>query len=92
MNIEIYTDVYKIKVAELILNIQNIEFGIPITLNQQPDLNEIPKFYQNGNGNFWVAKVEGNLVGTIALLDIGNNKGALRREERRDLYQVHRAS
>jgi len=79
VNIEIYTDVYKKKVAELILNIQNKEFGIPITLNQQPDLNEIPKFYQNGNGNFWVAKVEGNLVGTIALLDIGNNKGALRK-------------
>jgi len=79
LNIEIYTDVYKNSVAELILNIQNKEFGIPITLNQQPDLNEIPKFYQIGNGNFWIAIVEGNLIGTIALLDIGNNKSALRK-------------
>jgi len=79
VNIEIYTDIYKNRVADLILNIQNKEFGIPITLNQQPDLNEIPKFYQVGNGNFWIAKVEENLIGTIALLDIGNNKSALRK-------------
>ncbi len=51
VNIEIYTANYKKRVADLILNIQNEEFGIPITLNQQPDLNEISKFYQAGNGN-----------------------------------------
>jgi N-acetylglutamate synthase-like GNAT family acetyltransferase len=79
LNIEPYTDIYKNSVADFILNIQNGEFGIPITLDQQPDLSEIPKFYQSGNGNFWVAKDGDRLIGTIALLDIGNGKSALRK-------------
>ena len=79
VSIEIYTDIYKNRVADLILSIQNEEFGIPITLDDQPDLNEIPIFYQAGNGNFWIAKVEDNVIGTIALLDIGNGKSALRK-------------
>jgi N-acetylglutamate synthase-like GNAT family acetyltransferase len=77
--IETYTEIYKNRIADLILNIQNEEFGIPITLDQQPDLNEIPKFYQAANGNFWIAKIEDKLIGTIALLDIGNGKTALRK-------------
>ena len=79
VNIEIYKDIDKIKVADLILEIQNEEFGIPITLNQQPDLSEISKFYQTGNSNFWIAKVGDKLIGTIALLDIGNDQTALRK-------------
>ncbi len=78
-SIEIYTDNYKEIVIDLILSIQNGEFGIPITREQQPDLNEIPAFYQVGNGNFWIAKLAEKVIGTIALLDIGNNKGALRK-------------
>ena len=77
--IEVYTDIYKDSVADLILSIQNGEFGIPITIKQQPDLNEIPKFYQENNGNFWIAKLGDKVIGTIALLDIGNNKSALRK-------------
>lgn len=77
--IEIYTDTYKENAIDLILSIQNEEFGIPITRQQQPDLNEIPKFYQKNKGNFWIAKIDNKVVGTIALLDIGNNKSALRK-------------
>ena len=79
VNIEIYTDIYKKGVIDLILGIQNDEFKIPITLDLQPDLNEIPKFYQVNNGNFWIAKVDDKVIGTIALLDIGNNQVALRK-------------
>ena len=79
VNIEIYMDINKKDVADLILHIQNIEFGIPITLEMQPDLNEIPGFYQINNGNFWVAKIDNKIIGTISLLDIGNRKGALRK-------------
>ena len=77
--IEIYTDEHKNDVADLILNIQNREFGIPITLELQPDLNKIPEYYQTKNGNFWIAKIHDEVVGTISLLDIGNYKGALRK-------------
>ena len=79
VRIETYTDIYKKDVAGLILHIQNNEFGIPITLALQPDLNEIPEFYQTNNGNFWIAKIEGKIIGTISLLDIGDRKGALRK-------------
>ncbi|MEN3368187.1 MAG: hypothetical protein V7609_330 [Verrucomicrobiota bacterium] len=66
-------------VGALIVGIQRDEFQIPITLEDQPDLQDIPAFYQQGAGNFWVALSEGEVVGTVALLDIGNHQGALRK-------------
>ncbi|WP_029000286.1 GNAT family N-acetyltransferase [Azohydromonas australica] len=67
-------------VVSVIVPIQQAEFGIPITLEAQPDLQDIPGFYQRGHGNFWVAETEGGeIVGTVALLDIGQQQGALRK-------------
>jgi N-acetylglutamate synthase-like GNAT family acetyltransferase len=67
-------------VLELILKIQREEFGIQISADQQPDLREIPSFYQVDHGNFWVAlSADDQLVGTIALLDIGSSRAALRK-------------
>lgn len=66
-------------VRELIVSIQRAEFGIEITAEHQPDLFDIPGFYQVGIGNFWVALAGSRLVGTISLLDIGNRQGALRK-------------
>jgi N-acetylglutamate synthase-like GNAT family acetyltransferase len=77
--IEPYTDFHKKEVVDLILGIQINEFGIPITLAAQPDLEAIPTFYQTNKGNFWIAKVEDKVIGTISLLDIGNQQGALRK-------------
>lgn len=56
---------------DLILSIQRDEYGIAITAQDQPDLNDIPAFYRTGAGDFWVARADGQLVGTIALKDIG---------------------
>ena len=67
------------QIVELILTIQQKEFFVPITINEQQDLLNIPTFYQQGNGNFWVAKHEGNVVGTIALIDCGENIGTIRK-------------
>lgn len=66
-------------VIDVILSIQRDEFGVPITVEDQPDLLDIPGFYQQGGGNFWVALEDGEVVGTIALRDIGNHQGALRK-------------
>jgi GNAT superfamily N-acetyltransferase len=66
-------------VAAVIVPIQQREFGIPITLEAQPDLADIAGFYQHGNGNFWVAEADARIVGTIGLLDIGNGAVALRK-------------
>lgn len=40
---------------------------------------DIPGFYQRGVGNFWVALNDGEVVGTVALLDIGDGNAALRK-------------
>ena len=67
------------QIFQLILPIQREEFGIPVTREDQPDLEDIGRFYQNGAGNFWVAMDQGVVVGTIALKDIENNQVALRK-------------
>lgn len=66
-------------VVDVILPIQRIEFDIPISLEAQPDLQDIAGFYQKGLGNFWVALNKGEVVGTVALVDIGMNQVALRK-------------
>ena len=74
-----YAHEYAEGVVSVILPIQQVEFGIPITLEAQPDLSDIPGFYQTKAGNFWVAIDDDRVVGTIGLLDIGNGQGALRK-------------
>lgn len=78
-HIEEYSDDYQEQVSELILHIQQNEYNIEITKEEQPDLLNISSIYQIGMGNFWLAIVEGKVIGTISLLDIGNNQVALRK-------------
>lgn len=79
IRIEPYTDGYKQQIVDLISTIQREEFNIPITPEEQPDLQQISGFYQKDNGNFWLAITDAGVVGTIALLDIDNHQGALRK-------------
>jgi N-acetylglutamate synthase-like GNAT family acetyltransferase len=67
------------QVVDLIVSIQQKEFNIPITVEDQPDLRDIPNYYQKNHGNFWVALHNKTVVGTISLLDIGNGQSALRK-------------
>jgi len=66
-------------VAAVILPIQRAEFSIAISLDDQRDLQDICAFYQCGAGNFWVAVAGERVVGSLGLLDIGNNQAALRK-------------
>jgi N-acetylglutamate synthase-like GNAT family acetyltransferase len=79
ISIEKYSARHKDGVADLIVPIQQDEFKIAITREQQPDLADIENFYQSGCGNFWVALEGGRVVGTISLKDIGGNCVALRK-------------
>ena len=74
-----YKKEYHDAVVELILDIQQREFGLPVTIKNQPDLLDIENVYCSGKGNFWVALDGLNLIGTIALIDIGNRQAALRK-------------
>lgn len=82
-----YNSIYKNDVANLVLSIQQKEFNIPITLEDQPDLQNIEAFFQYGNGNFWVAIIDNNVIGTISLVDIGNQQVALRKMFVKDGYR-----
>ena len=80
IRIQSYEPRYREGVRELIVPIQKDEFGIEITYDQQTDLHDIGAHYQKGAGNFWVALNEADrVVGSVALLDIGNAQGALRK-------------
>ena len=77
--IQPFEEKYGKDLINLIVGIQQNEFGIPITAADQPDLSNIQGFYQQKCGNFWVALCSGRVVGTIALLDIGRQQAALRK-------------
>ena len=77
--IQEYKQEYQEELINMILTIQQQEYEIPITREGQPDLADIPTFYQQGNGNFWIALHSGEVVGTIGLIDIGNQQVALRK-------------
>ena len=66
-------------VVGVILPIQREEFGVAITAADQPDLADIAGWYQTGAGQFWLAELAGEVVGTIALKDIGDGAVALRK-------------
>jgi xylitol oxidase len=66
-------------VIDLVLPIQQIEFGVPVKAADQPDLLDIPAHYFKNNGHFWVALWNNEIVGTMGLLDYGNGGFALRK-------------
>jgi len=70
---------YQQETIDLIVGIQAGEYGLPITAADQPDLRNVHAFYQRGNGNFWLALDRNKVIGSIALIDIGNNQVALRK-------------
>lgn len=65
-------------VIDMVLGIQREEFGLPITLKDQPDLEDIEGFYI-GNGNFWVAAGDGRVIGTVGIFGIGGGNAVLRK-------------
>ncbi|MBG0791812.1 MAG: GNAT family N-acetyltransferase [Desulfovibrionaceae bacterium] len=67
------------RIIDLITTIQIREFGVATSAEKQPDLRDIPGCYQQGAGDFWLALENDELVGTIALLDVGNGVCALRK-------------
>lgn len=81
MKLEIRTldNSYSEQAIDLILNIQQKEFNVPITIHDQPDLAQIESFYIEAGGNFWGAFINGELVGTIALVKFNEREGAIRK-------------
>lgn len=63
-----YTEKYKNDVIDLILTIQNIEFNVNISLDEQADIKDIYKYFNASGGNFWLALDDDEkLIGTLGL-------------------------
>lgn len=77
--IEVFQSEHQKGVEELVLPIQQIEFGVPVTLEGQPDLVDIHETFQNGNGNFWVAISNDKVIGSVGIVDFGDNRVALKK-------------
>lgn len=70
---------YTEEVIALILGIQVGEFDVATSRADQPDLLQIPEYYQNSGGQFWLAFVGDKLVGSVALKPFTDHQAALRK-------------
>lgn len=77
-SIETFEFKYQSEVLNLIERIQVGEFNIPIDEGQRKELQSIPNYFQINKGNYWVALLNGRVIGTIAVMDIGHNAFELR--------------
>ena len=68
MEIKTYSENYKVEIISLILEIQNDEAGINLSLQEQPDLLDISQSYQRNGGEFWIALNDNKIIGTIGLM------------------------
>ncbi|MFD2940014.1 GNAT family N-acetyltransferase [Flavobacterium notoginsengisoli] len=79
MQIQPIQNEYEKEIVDLILNIQQKEFNVPVTLEDQPDLLDIKNFYFKPGGIFLGAFINDKLVGTIALVKFNPEAGAIRK-------------
>ena len=79
MDVVSYRDEYKQQVIDLILHIQNDEAKIDLPIEEQPDLLDIPRFYEKNGGRFWVAVNGDDVIGTIAFMNYGNGNAVLKK-------------
>lgn len=79
MTIEAYSGKYDNEIISLILDIQNNEAKINLSIDEQPDLKNIAGYYQTGGGQFWIAVENERVVGTIGLMPADNNCGILKK-------------
>lgn len=79
MIIETYSGKYDDEIISLILSIQNDEAKIGLSLQEQPDLLDIHRYYQQSGGEFWVALSDGKVIGTIGLMSKENRCAVLKK-------------
>ncbi|WP_342043593.1 GNAT family N-acetyltransferase [Bacillus sp. OTU2372] len=78
--ITIYDDRYEEEVINLILHVQNVEYGVGISVEEQPDILDIQSNYISDGGNFWIAlNGNGEVVGSIGLQKKTNEVAVLKK-------------
>ncbi|MGT2784385.1 GNAT family N-acetyltransferase [Streptococcus merionis] len=76
MEITAFEERYQSQVIDFILRIQQEEFELSISLDEQPDLLDIKKYYPN---RFWLATEKEQVIGCIGLVLLDNDNVALKK-------------
>ena len=79
LKIETYSGKFDSEIISLILSIQNDENKIGLSLQEQPDLRDIHRSYQQPGGEFWIALSDGEVIGTIGLMLKENDCAVLKK-------------
>lgn len=79
MKIETYSGKYDDEIIALILKIQNNEAKINLSLEEQPDLKNIKSYYQGSGGEFWIARSNDKVIGTLGLILRENNCAVMKK-------------
>ncbi len=77
--IDVFREAQQDEVAAFVLGIQQGEFDVPVTLEDQPDLKAVGATFLAGGGGFWVGTHDGRVVGTAGLLDAAPGLFVLRK-------------
>ena len=79
MEIGVYRERDREAVIELVLHCQNDGTRPPVSVQDQPELLCIERAYMAGGGNFWVARDEGRVAGSIGLMRAEEETGILKK-------------
>lgn len=79
MEIIRYDEKYKQQVIDLILHIQNDEAKIDLSIEEQPDLLNISRYYEKDGGGFWIAVANNEVIGTFAFMNYGDGNAVLKK-------------
>lgn len=79
MKIQTYIEADRKEIIALVLHCQNDGTRPFVSVNDQPELLHIKEKYIDKGGNFWVAKDQGKVVGSIGLMVCGNSLAILKK-------------
>lgn len=79
MKIKVYEDGDREEIIRLVLHCQNDGSRPYVTVHDQPELLCIREKYIAAGGNFWVAKENGSVAGSIGLMNCGNGIAILKK-------------
>lgn len=79
VEIHTYSESDREEVINLVLHCQNDGTRPYVTVEDQPELLHIKEKYMAGGGNFWVAKENGKVAGSIGLMKFNNGIAILKK-------------
>ncbi|ETY73278.1 GNAT family N-acetyltransferase [Lactiplantibacillus fabifermentans] len=67
------------ELVDLIMYCQNTEANLGIKMAEQADVFDIVTYYQHPGGDFWIARANDCVVGSIGLLKLNDQVGVLKK-------------